>query len=327
MEKKDIILSASRIKTLETCSWTYWCNYHLKLPEKSNDGASRGTVCHLIFELLLNPKHKKHYAKIQKQASIKASKAIDRLVIKHMKKLNIFTPENYEMVDQMIIVGLRQDFFLDKAKLGEPEQEFIIESENPKYKIKGFIDKNGFYAKDKIFKIVDYKSSKAKFKDDELTANLQALTYTLAAKKAEKFKEIADKVTEIVTQFIFLRFPKQPLQEVRITDEQILGYEKYLEYIYKIANNFDEKTAVSNYAARNEEKKWLCKAGKTWKCPYYDSFEYVEIYDENNKLIKTYFPDNVPSDLSDKWTAKKKMYSGCPAHKINKAKIVDDFNF
>ena len=47
-------LSASRIKTLQTCSWQYWCKYHLKLPDKSNHGSLRGTICHAIFENLGN---------------------------------------------------------------------------------------------------------------------------------------------------------------------------------------------------------------------------------------------------------------------------------
>lgn len=326
MEKKDLILSASRIKTLETCSWTYWCNYHLKLPDKSNDGANRGTVCHLVFELLLNSKHKNHYVQIQKRASIKASKAVDRLVIKHMKKLDILTDENYELVDKMIVVGLNQDFYLNNAKLGEPEQEFLIESESPKYKIKGFIDKNGFYPKEKLFKIVDYKSSKSKFKDDELTANIQALTYTLATKKSNKFKDVSDKIKRVVTQFIFLRFPKQPVQEVEITEEQLNGYEKYLEYIYGIASGFNEKSAVSNFAANNEDKKWLCKAGKTWVCPFYNPFEYYEVRDENDKFIKTYYSEDLPKNIDSKHKVTKKAYTGCPAHKKVKPRV-DEFDF
>ena len=53
---KERVLSASRLKTLETCSWSYWCNYHLKLPQKQNEGALRGTVCHLVFEMLVKKK-------------------------------------------------------------------------------------------------------------------------------------------------------------------------------------------------------------------------------------------------------------------------------
>ena len=43
MEKQSLkTLSASRIKTLETCSWVYWNNYHTKVPQRSNDGSDRG---------------------------------------------------------------------------------------------------------------------------------------------------------------------------------------------------------------------------------------------------------------------------------------------
>ena len=63
---KERVLSASRLKTLETCSWSYWCNYHLKLPQQQNEGALRGTVCHLVFEMLVKKKHKKHYTLITK---------------------------------------------------------------------------------------------------------------------------------------------------------------------------------------------------------------------------------------------------------------------
>ena len=45
-------LSASRIKKAESCSWSYWATYKLKVPDRGNDGASRGWICHLIFELL-----------------------------------------------------------------------------------------------------------------------------------------------------------------------------------------------------------------------------------------------------------------------------------
>jgi len=45
----ETILSASRIKTAQSCSWLYWSKYKLKLPENGNDGARRGTVCHNVL--------------------------------------------------------------------------------------------------------------------------------------------------------------------------------------------------------------------------------------------------------------------------------------
>ena len=75
---KEQILSASKIKTFESCSWKYWCNYHLKLPQENNDGARRGTVCHLIFELLVKPRHKKHFDLIMEAKTLDASPAVKR---------------------------------------------------------------------------------------------------------------------------------------------------------------------------------------------------------------------------------------------------------
>ena len=89
MSKHTSALSASRIKTLQQCSWKYWCNYILKLPDTSNDGASRGWICHLIFELLGESRHKKHYDAIVSEGTIFASKAIERLTFYHAKKLNV----------------------------------------------------------------------------------------------------------------------------------------------------------------------------------------------------------------------------------------------
>ena len=62
--KRDVRLSASRISTLKKCSWTYWVKYVLKLPDTTNAGASRGWICHLIFEILGNPRHKKVYDRL-----------------------------------------------------------------------------------------------------------------------------------------------------------------------------------------------------------------------------------------------------------------------
>ena len=67
-------LSASRISTAEKCSWVYWCKYINKVPDSSNTGASRGSVCHNVFEYLGKERHKKHLELILKSNSIKGSK-------------------------------------------------------------------------------------------------------------------------------------------------------------------------------------------------------------------------------------------------------------
>lgn len=312
-EKK--YLSASRIKTLENCSWLYWCNYHLKVPQDSNSGAQRGTIVHLILELLLSPKRKKYVTKLKKANTIEAVPSINRLVRKHIKK-ELLSAEDYEMCDEMILVGLNNEFFGKRgAKKIDPELEFKIENDSPKYNIRGFIDKFIEY-KNKL-EIHDYKSSKQKFKGDELDSNVQAMMYSLVAKKLKP-------ELESLVKFIFLRFPKQPLQEVQFDKESLEGFEMYLEYINEIINNYNEESAKSDFAAdKGMPKKGfsgqlLCGFAKEpgqlkkngdlmWHCPYKFAFDYYEHLDKDGKVIAT-------SKKKPKGKHRKVSYGGCPKH-------------
>jgi len=304
------ILSASRIKTLETCSWVYWNNYHIKAPQSQNDGALRGTICHTVFEILLNPKHKYHYEIIIKKNSVSGSKAIERLI----KKLTIkagLDISNLEILDQMIMVGLKHDFFGEGGKIVKPEYPFEIKNETPKYHIKGFIDKP--IKKKKEMHIIDYKSSKYKFRGDDLEANIQAMMYSLASLK------IWPKLKPIV-KFLFLRFPKQPIQELTFTEDQIKGFEHYLEHINDYVNKFDEKAAQANFASDNHKNKWMCGIG-SWKCPYKDKYTYYVKLNSNNEIIETSLKDDFTE--TEGFKIEKKEYHGCP--KFNSTKGKDDF--
>lgn len=310
MENKSLkVLSASRIKTLETCSWVYWNNYHTRVPQSQNDGALRGTICHTIFELLLNPKHKNHFNKIIKKNSIKGSEAITRLVKKLKAKVGL-DESNFEILDQMIMVGLKHDFFGEKdGKIVSPEYAFEIKNDNPKYHIKGFIDKP-IKSKNKMV-IIDYKSSKAKFRGDDLEANIQAMMYSLASKK------LWPKLKPIV-RFLFLRFPKQPIQELEFTEDQIKGFEHYLEHINDYINNFDESAAKANFAIDNDKSKWMCGVGN-WRCPYRDAYEYYVKLNEKDEVIETSLDGKFKNITGFK--VEKRKYNGCP--KFNSQKPED----
>ena len=315
-EQVSKILSASRLKTLETCSWSYWCNYHLKLPQKQNEGAQRGTVCHLAFEMLVKPKHKKHYNKIVKGNSIEASPAVYRMVMRNLIKMEkesdlpMTNDENVNLVKDMIMVGLKFDFFGWGGKVENPELEFLLEKDNPEYKVRGFIDKPIVYKRSKKVKIVDYKSSKYKFRGEELTANVQAMIYTLAAKKYwPDYKPTAE--------FLFLRFPKKPAQQVEFNEYQLEGFEHYLSFAYAQINNFTEVNAKSNYAADSKKNAWLCKIGK-WRCPYIDGYDYYSLIDSEGKQIASNFKkDLLTADTKKGEKIEKKHYEGCPRHKKN----------
>ena len=152
--------------------------------------------------------------------------------------------------------------------------------------------------------IVDYKSSKAKFRGDDLEANIQAMMYSLASKK------LWPKLKPIV-RFLFLRFPKQPIQELEFDDNQIKGFEHYLEYVNKYINNFDESSAESNFAVDNPKNKWMCSVGN-WKCPYKDSFDYYVKLNDKNEIVESNFTGEF-KDIKG-FTVEKRKYAGCPRH-------------
>jgi RecB family exonuclease len=176
-----VTLSASRIKTAQSCSWLYWFKYALKAPDKSNDGAKRGTICHLVFELLGDPKEKKNYDKIIEKQDVFASAKVKKLILTEAKNSNVDDQENMELIKKMTLNGLNYDFFaesmgeIDEA-FSERDFDFDIDDGQVSYKTKGFIDK--LFIKNEKAIIRDFKSSKDVFKGKDLEDNLQDLMYT-----------------------------------------------------------------------------------------------------------------------------------------------------
>jgi PD-(D/E)XK nuclease superfamily len=325
-----IKLSASRIKTLQSCSWTYYCNYNLKLPQKNNSGAMRGTVAHLIFEVLGNPKHKHYIKKIVKDSTCLKQKAIFRLIIKAANREGLDLDEmvkplkksgqeisNLKCIDEMILVGLKFDFIGD-AKLIGTEWEFDITNKQPAYRIGGFIDR--IFKDKKQLVIRDFKSSKLAFKGEELESNIQAMMYSLAVRK--KY----DKQKEVLVKFLFLRYPDNPERECpHFTEEQLVGFEHYLEYLNGYLTNFDEKKGKSNFAANDFAKKWMCQTKSGWRCPYLDPIDYKVLLDKDNRIIKSTFADKEfkISDVKKDYRIETRRYEGCPAW----SKSNNDFGF
>ena len=314
MEKQSLkVLSASRIKTLETCSWVYWNNYHTKVPQSQNDGALRGTICHTIFELLLNKRHRKNYKRIIKKNAIDGDEGVNRLVKKLSLKVKL-DESNYKLLNDMILVGLKNDFFGEGGEIVKPEYDFNIQNDEPKYHIRGFIDKPIKIKKE--MHIIDYKSSKYKFRGDDLEANIQAMMYSLASKK------LWPKLKPIV-KFLFLRFPKQPIQQLVFDDNQIKGFEHYLEHINDYVNKFDEESARSNFAIDSTKNKWMCQVGG-WKCPYKDPYKYYVKVNDKGEVIETSLEDNF-KDIEG-FKVETRTYEGCPKFQTSsdKNEFLDD---
>lgn len=276
------------------------------MPDTTNDGAIRGSICHLIFECLLNKRHKKHFTAITKASDTNASPAVIRLIVKQLHQYEAFNEENYDMILEMILVGLNNDFYCKGKALGEAEKRFDLTNEDPPYRIMGFMDKYAIDKKNSTVSIVDYKSSKKKFRGEELESNAQAMMYSLAARK------LWPKVKRRIVDFLFLRFPRQPVQKLEFSDEQLRGFEFYLSHIHEQINNFTEELAKTNYAADNPKVRWLCGPAKSgWICPLHKPFDYYVLLDKSSRIVKT---SHKKSELTLKkeHTIEERHYTGCP---------------
>ncbi len=307
IKQKKRFLSASSLKNLDTCSWLFWKSNIQKVPQKTNHGALRGSTVHSVFELLTNLRHKKHFVKIIAAQTIKASAAVNRFVIKEMKRYDIYNDENYQMVDEMIVVGLNHDFYGFGKVMSKPEYRFELENKDPHYSIRGFMDVY-FTNPDGSIDIRDYKSSKQKFPASEIGTNIQAMMYTLVA-----FKEL--KATDVNTEFIFLRFPRSPVQKAHFTRRQIAGFEYFLSQQQKIVDELDEEKAKLNYAKNNVKTKWMCGAGPTWRCPYRDKFFYFSLINEDGTVARTALKKE-DLKLQTGQRLVKMVSEGCPAWQI-----------
>jgi hypothetical protein len=261
----------------------------------------------------LNKRHLKNYKRIIKKNAIDGDKGVDKLVKKLSAKVKL-DESNYKLLNDMILVGLKNDFFGEGGEIIKPEYDFNIQNDEPKYHIRGFIDKPIKIKKE--MHIIDYKSSKYKFRGDDLEANIQAMMYSLASKK------LWPKLKPIV-KFLFLRFPKQPIQELVFDDNQIKGFEHYLEHINDYVNKFDEESARSNFAVDSVKNKWMCQVGG-WKCPYKDPYKYYVKVNDKDEVVETSLEDNF-KDIKG-FKVETRTYEGCPKFQTSSAKneFLDD---
>ena len=338
-DTKHVALSASRIKTLEKCSWSYWCNYILKLPDKSNDGANRGNVVHLVLECLAQEKRKPYVDTILNSGDIFAIISVKKLALKHARRLKVSDPDNVVLIKEMTLTALKYDFWGDAEKppiqdLKERAFDITVDKKDKKYRIKGFIDRQFIY-EDLTSVVRDYKTSKAVFAGKDAEDNMQHMMYILASKKL-------DPKHKALMEFLFLKFDLKDkskngglLKMEPPNKNELSEFENHLTEVQKVVDNFSESDAYSNFAADKpmpsdgsfsgklacgfaKYKGQLKKDGNPmWHCSYKFGFNYYALRDENNKIIKTFLEEDVDEAFKiakkdEKVT--KEAYLGCPKH-------------
>ncbi len=332
MNKNSLYLSASRIKTLTSCSWLYHVQYVLGLRSPGNFGSIRGTICHLVFESLLNPRHKKYYNHIIKSKKVFNSPVLSRYITLLCAKHGLEDSHdnkgqhNLEMIEEMIVVGVSTDFFCKGWKLEKAETEIKIET--PTYQLLGYIDK--LAEKDGKIKIMDYKSSAKK--DDH---SIQAMCYALWAKRV--------KLMDSIAEFIYLRFPDDSISKYEFSETELNGFEKYLESLYGQITNFSVDSAVSNFAADQDYPSdgsfggpLMCGRARTpqdlkkdgspsYFCWAKFPFEYYTVLTEHGSVIKNFMDEDdarICSAGHENSSVETRQYLGCP--RWNGGQITDN---
>lgn len=343
MEKVEpkIPLSASRIKTCQTCSWLYYAKYVLGIPDKSNDGASKGSVTHLVMEML-GDKEKRgcYFDKIVQAQSVDACPSIARMVQTYANKLGVGSSEDIIDIKNMCLAGINYDFYADGYDKGYSELEFsIVKNDGGKfYRTRGFLDKLFLSRDGKNALIRDFKTSKKVYVGEEITENLQHYMYSLAA------RHLFPSIESSSTEFLFLRHrmteqDKSGVVTIDLNDPDIIeGFEEELTCWQLLIDNYSIRNAQSDLAANKPfptdgtfSGRLCCGYAKypnalkkdgspMWYCPAKFRFHYYEIRErETDKRVRSCFIDEKDSLLEkypkDKYYFKFVEYGGCPAYR------------
>lgn len=337
-KKEHVPLSASRLKTAQGCSWSYWCNYHLCLPDRGNLGSSLGSVAHTIFECFGNPRHLKSYKKCLKHNNIYKVESVRRLVKKRFSEYGITEKEHALLLNEMVMQGLKYDFF--GAKHGSPSRSFselnfdlVVKEKDKDYRIKGFIDKLFLYKKKCTALIRDFKTSKKVFEGKDVDDNLQDQMYSLAVQKLYP-EYLKRKVEFPFLQVMIKKGDEAVVKMDGLSDSDLESFEYILTELQKYIDGFSEEDAVSNLAAYKgfpTDNSFSCKllcgfdefsghlkkdGTKRWGCSFKWSYDYYCVRDKKGKILRTYFLDDYDKIEYDASKGEKiyiEKYKGCPA--------------
>ena len=345
-KKKNVPLSASRISTLLKCSWQYYCNYVLKLPDTSNSGSVMGSAVHNVYEFLGNPRHKHLYNQLKEGQTMASCPPVERYILSYVRKQG-YDPDSFtvsahkeditlrDLLCRMLIEGINYDFFggvIQEPTEGHSEISFDIDKQEGEvdYRMRGFIDKLFLFKKETTAVIRDFKSSKRMFEGKEADDNIQDLMYKLAV------KNLYPDYIKRKMEFVFLQFDCETrestgvLQTASTCDDELYGLELFLTEIQKVVNNFDERAGKSNFAfdkgyldnyegfggrvmcGRGDYPTHLKKDGNLmWKCGNKLAHLYYVLLNEEGGIIKSEMKRKDLPKAKKGQKIEKRAYLGC----------------
>ena len=256
MSKEPLSISASGLKTLMTCTLTFYYQNVLRIPSATHWKTHCGTLTHTVFECLMNPRRRALFIKIIESGEFKVRDypSIVRCIEMFFRRYDI-TLSSVEEIGELVnvaFIGIRK-YFLDKENKYSPPPFFENER---KFKVairdataRGFIDLLILWGDtvDKKFTathgvVIDLKSQGTKFTKADLPNNIQAAIYQAAC--YHEFGVIP------AVEFIMLRHgpttrtPDKHIQRVEPPSLAVLqGLEIYISSTYQRVNQFSLEDA------------------------------------------------------------------------------------
>lgn len=189
------LTSVSAVEQYHACPYAYFLNYGLKLRDTeimAFDAASFGQILHDIMAQALNKYHKQ-YPSID-------DITIEEIIAPYFKELaNLYPQKSAQLkishnkllsslkVELAFLQALEAQTSFIPQKAEAAFEDFFIDEEDLKIKIKGFIDRIDY--NDAYFRIIDYKTSSHTLNKNDLESGnkLQLATYlVMLAQKDDK---------------------------------------------------------------------------------------------------------------------------------------------
>lgn len=290
-------VSPSRIKALELCSYKFYLNEVLRLPEREHPKATLGKLAHRIFELILA---KKRAAKLKrfmgtKPPFLSVYPGIPRFARAYARANNI--PYDWDEMNGMLMVAfLALDPHYHPDWVYHTEKRYEIDFGD--FVISGVIDL--LIEKSDCFVILDLKSQGIRFTEAEKEGNAQASCYQLYV------DETYHKPARV--EFVMLRHPptsRTPDKHLQIVEPrsaaQHAGFKVYLKEMYKTFNRFSLADAHANFC----DKKYFCDK----VCQFRKPFAYEALMDDKG-LVSNHFPGEAVEDPTQR--IEQRQFKGCP---------------
>ncbi len=294
-------VSPSRLKALDLCSYKFYLNEVLKLPETTHPKALVGTLVHAIFEGYLAKKRSKDLELIV-TVGWKGPKLTHGRVRRWCQLFSEHhnIPINAdEVIDMLDVAFLSIKPYYSPTWIYYTEKRYEIDFGD--FIISGVIDLLIETPEGPV--ILDLKSQAIRFDKDELKNSYQSISYQLYVWR--EYKRAAKVV------YVLLRHPptsRTPLKHIQETpkppESAYKGFEMYLKAMYKYMNGFSLEDAHSNFC----EKKWFCE----YVCQFKKPFKYNSILNiKDNSVVASYLPGNTPEPTDEQYVEGRE-FRGCP---------------